>query len=420
MSDAPSSRFQVALTLDAAAVPRADSRWRVAIPVGACILLTMLPVTMLVPVLKETVADRFSVSPFWTHAFMSINMVGAILAAPLGGRIADRVGRRKPILLGAVLCNASLLWAMGVASSFTLLMILRFCEGMAHIVALTSLMACMSDRTTKKTRGRAMGALGACMMFGTTLGSPLGGFIGRSAPNAVFPIGAVIAALVGVIVIFAVRDPTPTRKSPATPAGGPFLGIHRPLLVPYAYAFIDRLCVGVVISTFMLYLSNIIELAPPQRGMLMACFMLPFAILCYPIGRLVDRIGKIWPMALGSLGFGVVFATYGFLPASWLVPAMVLSGVLSATMFAPNLAMCADLAPTGRHATAFAGFNIAGSLGFLCGPLLAGTLYTFVLPSVGEITAYRIVFSAAGATEVICAMITLPFLLKLRSARVTC
>lgn len=420
MSNASSSRLQVALTLDCASVQRAASGWRVAIPVGACIFLTMLPVTMLVPVLKEIVADRFSVSPFWTHAFMSINMVGAILAAPIGGRIADRVGRRKPILLGAVLCNAVLLWAMGVASSFTLLMLLRLCEGMTHIVALTSLMACASDRTTKGTRGRAMGALGACMMFGTTVGSPLGGFIGHSMPNAVFPIGAVIAALVGVIVIFAVRDHTLARDDIATPTAGHMLGTHRPLLVPYAYAFIDRLCVGVVISTFMLYLSDVIELAPPQRGMLMAWFMLPFAILCYPIGRLVDRIGKIWPMALGSLGFGVVFATYGFLPGSWLVPAMLLSGVLSATMFAPNLAMCADLAPEGHHASAFAGFNIAGSLGFLCGPLLAGALYTLALPLAGEIATYRIVFSAAGATEVICAMITLPFLLRLRAARVTC
>ena len=74
------------------------------------------------------------------------------------------------------------------------------------------------------------------------------------------------------------------------------------------------------------------------------------------------------------------------------------SGVLSATMFAPNLAMCADWAPKGRHAIAFAGFNIAGSLGFLCDPLLTGAWDTFTLPVAGEIAAYcRISYRVLGS-----------------------
>ena len=134
MSGAPSSRFQAALALDRAAVRRAAYGYRTAIPLGACIFLTMLPVTMLVPVLKQVVADRFGVSTFWTHSFMSINMVGAIVAAPLGGILADRLGRRKWILAAALLCDGILLWALGNARSFPLFMALRLCEGMSHIL----------------------------------------------------------------------------------------------------------------------------------------------------------------------------------------------------------------------------------------------------------------------------------------------
>ncbi|MCH8913788.1 MAG: MFS transporter, partial [Planctomycetes bacterium] len=172
----------------------------------------MLPVTMLVPVLKQVVADRFEVSTFWTHSFMSINMVGAIVAAPLGGILADRLGRRKSILAAALLCDGILLWALGNAKTFPLFMALRLCEGMSHILALTTLMAIASDWAPSGRRGRMMGVLGASMMFGTTVGSPLGGTIGRTAPLLVFPIGALIALAAGLLVVFFVREADDCRN----------------------------------------------------------------------------------------------------------------------------------------------------------------------------------------------------------------
>ncbi len=88
-------------------------------------------------------------------------------------------------------------------------------------------------------------------------------------------------------------------------------------------------------------------------------------------------------------------------------------------MFEPNLALCADLAPKGGSTTAFAGFNMAGSLGFLCGPLVAGVLCMILLPILGDENGYRTVLAVSGGTEVVCALATLPLLLRLRRAGVT-
>ncbi|MCH8851271.1 MAG: MFS transporter [Planctomycetes bacterium] len=415
MGEYPTSKFPVPLLADyAPTVHQAVSLRRIVVPISVAIFLIMLPVTMLVPVLKQVVADRFAVSTFWTHSFMSINMMGAIVAAPLGGILADRMGRRKSILAGALLCDAILLWALGNATSFPLFMALRLCEGMSHILALTALMAIASDWAPSGGRGRMMGVIGAAMMFGTTVGSPLGGAIGRAAPLLVFPIGALIALAAGLLVVFFVRETDDCKNGITFRDIRDLVRSHRALAVPFAYAFIDRLCVGVIISTFVLYLSNSLLLAPHQIGMMMACFMLPFAALTYPAGRLIDRFGRVWPMALGSIAFGMVFATYGLWSPGQLIVVMVISGVLSAAMFAPNLALCADLTPKGFTATAFAGFNVAGSLGFLCGPLLGGTLCTVLLAASGDESGYRITLGLAGATEVLCALITLPMLLRLR------
>lgn len=190
---------------------------------------------------------------------------------------------------------------------------------------------------------------------------------------------------------------------------------QRPALgVAYTYAFIDRFCVGVVISTFVLFLADVHGLSPEARSRMLVMFLLPFAVLVYPAGRLVDRIGRIRPIAFGSLAFGLVFAAYGVAPLSWMPVAMVVSGVCSALMFAPNLALCADLAPAESRGAAYAGFNIAGSFGFLLGPLAAGAVFEAILwLGYSPLGAYRASFVLAGGGEMLCALITLPVLRRL-------
>jgi hypothetical protein len=65
-------------------------------------LFIMLPVTLPVPVLRELVHDRFAVSELLASLFMSVNMVGALLTAPLAGALVDRLGRRRGFLVAAL------------------------------------------------------------------------------------------------------------------------------------------------------------------------------------------------------------------------------------------------------------------------------------------------------------------------------
>lgn len=389
-------------------------RTRHAAALGVALFLAMLPVTMMVPVLKELISDRFATGSFWTHSFMSMNMMGAVLFAPLGGALADRLGRRKPILIIAACCDAVLLWLMPYQTSLGVLLSIRFVEGAAHILVVTALMAMAGDWADPKRPGRMMGVIGATLIFGTACGAPLGGRIGEHMPLLVFRIGAGLSLTVAILSMLVLRD------APMRPLAGRLrdaIGLlkqRRELLVPYAYAFIDRFCVGVIVSGFVLFLGEVHGMSSASRGGLLGLFLFPFAFLCYPMGRLSDRIGRVVPMCAGSIGFGLVYASYGFLPPSMLPAAMVLSGVLSAAMFAPNLAMCADLAPAKHRATVYAGFNVAGSLGFICGPLVSGWVCGALAYRGDPLLAYQTAFVIAGATEVLCALVSLPWLIKLR------
>src|SRR5262245_8207876 len=95
----------------------------------------MAPVTLPVPVLRELVHDRFGVSELLTSLFMSVNMIGALVAAPLVGALADRIGRRRAILVGALGLDALCFFALTAKVPFALFLAVRFVEGCAHIAA---------------------------------------------------------------------------------------------------------------------------------------------------------------------------------------------------------------------------------------------------------------------------------------------
>lgn len=381
------------------------------------LFLTMLPVTMIVPALAR-LKETFHASSLWSHLFMSINMIAAVVAAPLGAALSDRLSRRKSIIMVALLVNGALLLMMGYLCEskpvFWVLMTARFFEGAVHIVALTTIMALACDWAPPGKRGRMMGWIGTSLMFGTAFGSMLGGRLGTISTALVFHVGAGVAVVAVLVAAVGLRD-APIRERERRFGDAFRILVARPQLwVPYAYAFIDRFCVGVIVSTLMLYLGVVLEMTPAMIGGLLALFLFPFALLCYPAGRLADRIGRAIPMCAGSIGFGIVYALYGVLPLAWLYPAMLLSGILSAIMFAPNLAMCSDLAPPEHRAAAFAGFNVAGSLGFMAGPLIGAACCLLLESSHGSAFAYRTTFVIAGVTEVLCAIISLPWLLSLR------
>jgi MFS family permease len=388
---------------------------RAVVTTGILLFLSMLPVTLLVAPLKELIAERYGASAFWTHSFMSVNMIGAVMAAPLLVLLSDRPRARRKVAALALASDAVLFSAMAVSPSLPVILIFRFLEGAAHILALSTLMAIAAGWSGARHRGRTMGIVGAAMMFGTACGTRLGGLVWQHLPGWTFHVaGAISGATALGVMLFAAEGPMHAEDRSRRGLG--LVRRNPRLLVPYAYAFVDRFCVGVVISTFVLFLGEVHHLDPGQRSRLLAMFLVPFALVVYPAGRLIDRIGRVWPICAGTAVFGLIFAAYGCVTSAQLPAIMVLSGLVSAVMFAPSLALAADLAPAEQRGAAFTGFNVAGSLGFVLGPLCAGALYSLCQGRLDGLTAYRVTFAATGAAAMACALVTIPSLLRMRAA----
>lgn len=372
---------------------------------GLLALLMLIPATLPVPVLRELIAERYGVGRFATSAFMAINMVGAFLAAPLAGLIADRWGRRRQLIIGALLADAGLFWIMSQPGlPFVWCFVARFFEGVTHITSLSLLLGLAAARAGER-RGAVMGTLGAGLTLGVAIGAPIGGQIGKTAPLAVLPLAAAIS-LAGALLAALILREGPTERRPAL---SQLLGLLRTrplLLAPLGYAFVDRFTVGFFTGVFPQYARESLGLASSQIGMLLGAFLIPFALLSYPFGRLSERWGRVPLMAGGSALYGLLVLTLGWWPTGGLWWLMPLLGITSAVMFVPSMVLVTELTAPETRSTALGAFNAAGSLGFIVGPLVGGAL----AQGIGGVEGYRWAFVTAGASELLCVLITLPLL----------
>ncbi len=358
----------------------------------------MLPVTGMVPVLPDFTVARFAgLGQFESHLFMSANMIGALIGAPIAGLMSDRIGRRKPLAVVALAVNGVALLALPLADSYPLLLALRLFEGFCHMASLSLLMAAAADHAGQAGLGARMGGVGAAISLGVAAGAPLGGWLGGIDPMWVPQGGGALSLGLAVLALFGLRDVTGVRRGldPATIVRA--VRSRRELVVPLAFSFVDRLTVGFIVSTLVLYLGTVMNFEAGAIGAAMAAFLVPFSLLTWPAGHLCRRVDPLAMMISGSVLYGVFLAALAFVPAGGFVPAMAAGGVIAALMYAPSLVLAAQYGRTDCRASALAAFNMAGSLGFATGPLLSGALlalfqHLFVNP-------YAAVFVCVGAIE---------------------
>jgi len=340
--------------------------------------------------------------------FLTAEFLGFVLCAGLWGALSDATGSRTPLIVVGALVGAAGYLSLAVLGAFAsvpygAVLAIRFLQGAATIGAFSLSITTLMD--LKGGQGANMGAAGLAIGAGTALGSPIGGALSGLGPLVPLAGAAAVLVVAGVLAMLAAdRAPTPTHNSPAAV----LRGLHsRPsLAVPFAFGFVDRLTAGFFALVGTVYFQLTFGLDAGATGILLGAFFVPFALLQYPFGRLSDRIGRVLPVAAGSLGYG--FAVIGVYyaptpPAAG--AAMLLVGVVGALVAPATMALVSDLAATEGRGVAMGGFNVFGSLGFLTGIVGGAT----VAGAVG----FQAAFFVVGFAEIALAIVLFPVLLQL-------
>lgn len=161
---------------------------------------------------------------YMTELNISGSIVGLMVAAfsltqllfsPVAGRLSDKLGRKKIIVVGMLIFALSE-WLFGFASSAVLLFAARMLGGIGAALIMPAVMAYTADVTSMEDRATGMGYINAAITTGFIIGPGIGGYIAEFGIRVPF-YGAAVAGLVAAIATMIVL---PESKSTAERATG--------------------------------------------------------------------------------------------------------------------------------------------------------------------------------------------------------
>ena len=309
------------------------------------------------------------------------------LLQPLMGAWSDRLGTRKPLIMGGLLIVGIATFAFSLVGSFSSLLLLRVLQGIGVALTIPASLALLATATQKRTRGGAMGVYSASRMVGFAAGPLIGGYLyERFGFNISFYAGAAFIALGALLVQLWVRE-----KPRQVNRDG-----HKSRRFQYIdVGLLSAGIIGAAIATFIMAsdfsmisaLENEFNARLGQGalgfGFAFSAMMIGRVIFQIPLGRWSDIIGRR-PLIIGGM---LLMAPATYLLAYvattlQFVGVRAVQGIASAAIAAPAFALAADLSSEGGEGRQMSIITMGFGLGIAAGPLIAGILavHSFWLP----------------------------------------
>jgi multidrug resistance protein len=308
--------------------------------------------------------------------------IAQLVAAPFWGRVSDRYGRRPALLIGLT-ASAIAYVVFGFAESLWLLFLSRLVQGAGGGTTAVA-QAYVADTMAPRERAKALGWLSAATSAGVAFGPVIGSFaahLGREAP------GLVAATLCLLNVIFAwrwlpesrVRDVGPPRQRRPVwhPAWTALRHPGEPLSRLLWIYGIGMLAFASLTSVLALYLGAEFALNERTIGPIFTYIgILSFVMRSALLGPIVDRLGELWTVRLGTVMLTAGLWLYPLPESLWAFAAVIpLVPIGTALLFPSTTSLMsrqsdpAELGTTMGVAQTFAG------MARVAAPLLATTAF---------------------------------------------
>jgi MFS family permease len=349
-------------------------------------------------------------------------MTGALVALvsnPVFGALSDRTksrfGRRRPWLVGGVLCGCAALAVIGLAPTIKIVLLGWCLAQLAYNAVLASLVAIIPDRIPPAQRGTVVGILGVCMPIGQITGTYL---VQQLSFNMTWVL--VVPGLIGIagvlLLVFALpeepRQPAPSLRAQASQPAA--------VAVPprdrrdFSWAWLSRVlfttgsCFLQAYQPFLLIEKLGVNPADVPRLIFRSTVVGAVMVVLWSLiaGRLSDRTRRRKPFVMAGsviqgLGLWVIAASDSY---TMLLLGVALTGVGHGVYEGVDLALVTDVLPDrDQHAAKDLGLlNIANTLPQIIAPLCAPAILAI---SRGD---YALLYAVAGALAVLGAAVLVP------------
>ncbi|TET10954.1 MAG: MFS transporter [Candidatus Thorarchaeota archaeon] len=301
-----------------------------------------------------------------------------ILAGPMG-RLSDRVGR-KPILIISLLGFAFSNIIYAYAYDVVVMIAARSLEGAISAGFFPAANALVSDVTTSKNRGTAMGYLSMGNMVGFVVGPALGGFLAQFLGIRIPFILAGLAAFftMGLLYVL-VQEPVKRTIKEAVPKVpireilSRARGIYGALGIAM---FANMFAMGILEVAFMLDAVINLNIQPYEIGIFFGVIGITMIFGNVVFGKLSDTRGRKWLIVIGAI---VGAGSMGMFILAQNSVNLVIAGIvlsIGMSMRGPAIqALIADVTDPSAYGTMMGVFGAVSNSAYAVSPLISGQIF---------------------------------------------
>ncbi len=274
------------------------------------IFVSMLGFGLIMPFLPQY-AKTYGASKTQIGMMMGLFAIVRVFSSPVGGNLADKVGR-KPIMVGGMFLYFIVMFLFGTADSVLEIFLYRGAQGAASGLVWPVTYAYVGDIVKEEERGKAMGLYSMSFASGNAVGPIMGGVIASQFNFSMAFYGTSILALMSaILLLFGIKESyegqkTKTKKKKSIFAIKDFklsnFTIHpKTFLALTIGSFTVFFGLAMVFPMLPIFAEEALGLTTFHIGMIFAVIGTVQFLVMFPAGSLADRIGRKKLIVSGSV-----------------------------------------------------------------------------------------------------------------------
>ncbi|HYN82524.1 MAG TPA: MFS transporter [Gemmatimonadaceae bacterium] len=334
---------------------------------------------------------------------------GSIIAAPISGRLCDRIGG-LPIIRASLIGAGIILVMIPFAESFPVVIALVLAWSLVSEGGRPATLALVADLVPNEQRKPAFALIRLAINLGMSVGPAAGGFIAAYSFRSIFLVNAVASLAAGAfLVAVPMKSAAHIRHLDAGSndarsgaARTSVLGDRRLLVFLFA-TFLASAVFFQHEGALPLFLVQDLHLSTAFYGMLFTINTLMIVFLEVPLNAATAHWPHRWALAAGSLLFAMGSGLFGLAAG----PQMIVLGIVVWTfgemmLFPQASAYVADIAPPHRRGSYMGAYSLAFSIAFAVAPWAGTTVFAHF----GATILWASVFLVGVAATVIMLQVT--------------
>ena len=323
---------------------------------------------------------------------MSIGVIEGIAEAAnsilkvLSGRLSDRSGSPKPLVLAGYAISSAVRPLIAIATAWPHVLGLRFADRVGKGIRGAPRDAMLATFADPQQRGRVYGFHRAMDHAGAVLGPLLASlflFIYPGEYRTLFALTIIPGIIVIVLLMRVPSVRTRHRPEAANAAGQVSASTEqtRRSELTRALAVILLFSLGNASDAFLLLRLSDLGIAAAWIPLLWSALHAVKVVSSAVGGDLSDRFGRRTLIAIGWLVYALVYAGFGFFESPAIVVAVFLAyGLYFGLTEGAEKAWVADLTEPSHRGTAFGYYNAILGTGSLAASVLFGLIWTRISP----------------------------------------